>query len=74
MYDTIAKHKNSPTRGFSADIINHAETKIKRWWNLLCSKSKFLTGANISVITDDFMKAVDNDEDWALRFPIRRLY
>lgn len=30
----------------------------------------FLTGANISVaITDEFMRAVENDEDYALRFP-----
>lgn len=30
----------------------------------------FLTGANISVaITDEFMQAVENDEDYALRFP-----
>lgn len=30
----------------------------------------FLTGANISVaISDDFMKAVENDEDWTFIFP-----
>lgn len=30
----------------------------------------FLTGANISVaITDEFMQAVENDEEYALRFP-----
>lgn len=30
----------------------------------------FLTGANISVaITDEFMRAVENDEEYALRFP-----
>ena len=31
---------------------------------------EFLTGANISVaITDEFMQAVENDEEYALRFP-----
>lgn len=31
---------------------------------------EFLTGANISVaLTKEFMEAVDNDEDYALRFP-----
>ena len=71
MYDTIAKHKNSPGQGgFSADIINHAETKLKDGGTYSVQNQNFLTGANISVtLTDDFMKAVDNDEDWALRFP-----
>ena len=71
MYDTIAKHKNSPGQGgFSADIINHAETKLKDGGTYSVQNQDFLTGANISVtLTDDFMKAVDNDEDWALRFP-----
>lgn len=32
--------------------------------------SEFMTGANISVlISHDFMKAVENDEMWTLRFP-----
>lgn len=71
MYDTIAKHKNSPGQGgFSADIISNAEAKLKDGGTYSVQNPEFLTGANISVtLTDDFMKAVDNDEDWALRFP-----
>lgn len=33
-------------------------------------KKDFMTGANISVlVSDDLMRAVENDEDWSLRFP-----
>jgi len=71
MYETIAKHKNSPGHGgFSADIISNAEAKLRDGGTYSVQNPEFLTGANISVtLTDDFMAAVDNDADWPLRFP-----
>lgn len=71
MYETIAKHKNSPGHGgFSAEIINNAEVKLRDGGTYSVQNPEFLAGANISVtITDDFMEAVDNDADWPLRFP-----
>lgn len=71
MYETIAKHNNSPGNGgFSADTIKNAELKVQDGGEYTVQNPDFLTGANISVtLTDDFMKAVDNNEKWALRFP-----
>ncbi len=71
MYDTIAKHENSPGHGgFSADVIQNAKAKLRDGGTYSVQNPEFLTGANISVtLTDDFMEAVENDEDWALRFP-----
>src|SRR5690625_1638164 len=71
MYETIAKHKNSPGHGgFSADMIKDAELKVREGGRYSVQDPDFLTGANISVtLTSDFMEAVENDEDWPLRFP-----
>ena len=71
MYETIAKHKNSPGHGgFSADVIQNAESKLRDGGTYSVQNADFLTGANISVtLTDDFMQAVENNEDWPLRFP-----
>ena len=71
MYETIAKHKSSPGHGgFSADMIQDAQQKVRDGGTYTVQNPDFLTGANISVtLTDDFMEAVDNDEDWTLRFP-----
>ncbi len=71
MYGTIAKHKNSPGHGgFSPEMIKTAEEKVRDGGAYDVQNPEFLTGANISVtLTDDFMEAVEKDEEWALRFP-----
>lgn len=71
MYETIAKHKNSPGQGgFSAAMIQDAQRKVRDGGTYAVQNPDFLTGANISVtLTDDFMEAVENEEDWTLRFP-----
>ena len=71
MYETIAQHRNSPGNGgFTSEAIKNAEKKLKDGGRYTVQNLEFLTGANISVtLTDDFMEAVENDEDWLLRFP-----
>nr|WP_088035725.1 vitamin B12-dependent ribonucleotide reductase [Evansella clarkii] len=71
MYQGIINYKHIPgTGGFDPKVIQEAEEKLRTGGTYSVNNSEFLTGANISVcITDDFMKAVENDEDYALRFP-----
>ena len=48
----------------------YAEQKLKDGGTYSVHNPEFLSGANISVaITRDFMEAIENDEDYALRFP-----
>ena len=62
--------KIHPVKADFLQIFSNAETKLKDGGTYSVQNPDFLTGANISVtLTDDFMAAVDNDEDWALRFP-----
>lgn len=71
MYQGIINYKHIPgTGGFDPKVIQEAEDNLRTGGTYSVNNSEFLTGANISVcITKDFMEAVENDTDYALRFP-----
>ncbi|TYS76624.1 vitamin B12-dependent ribonucleotide reductase [Rossellomorea aquimaris] len=71
MYQGIINYKQIPgLGGFSDKIIKEAEEKLRTGGTYSVHNSEFLTGANISVcLTSDFMEAVENDEEYSLRFP-----
>jgi ribonucleoside-diphosphate reductase alpha chain len=71
MYQGIMNYKNIPGfGGFNESIIAEAEDKLITGGTYSVHNSEFLTGANISVcLTKDFMDAVENDEEYDLRFP-----
>ncbi len=71
MYQSIVNYKNIPGYGgFSEAIIKDAEGKLRDGGTYSVHNPEFLTGANISVtLTKDFMQAIENDEDYELRFP-----
>ncbi|MFE8702505.1 vitamin B12-dependent ribonucleotide reductase [Cytobacillus sp. FJAT-54145] len=71
MYQGIINYKHIPGYGgFSDKIIADAEEKLTVGGNFSVHNSEFLTGANISVcLTKEFMDAVENDEEYELRFP-----
>lgn len=63
---SLSEHVTS----FSKEILDEAEELIAQGGRYEVQNPDFLTGANISVaITEDFMKAVENDEYYELRFP-----
>ncbi|SOC36188.1 ribonucleoside-diphosphate reductase alpha chain [Ureibacillus acetophenoni] len=71
MYQGIVNYKNFPgLGGFSESIIKEAEQKLRDGGTYSVHNPEFLTGANISVtLTKEFMAAVENDEEYELRFP-----
>ncbi|KGR78449.1 vitamin B12-dependent ribonucleotide reductase [Ureibacillus manganicus] len=71
MYQGIVNYKNFPgLGGFNEAIIKEAEQKLRDGGTYSVHNSEFLTGANISVtLTKEFMAAVENDEEYELRFP-----
>lgn len=71
MYQGIVNYKNiEGFGGFNEAIIRDAETKLRDGGTYSVHNPDFLTGANISVtLTKEFMDAVENDEDFELRFP-----
>ncbi|MFB5662019.1 vitamin B12-dependent ribonucleotide reductase [Alteribacillus sp. HJP-4] len=71
MYQGVLNYKSIPGQGgFNEKVIREAEEKLQTGGTFTVNSPEFLTGANISVcLTDEFMKAVENNEDYALRFP-----
>src|SRR5699024_7352736 len=50
--------------------LEHSSQLLKDGGRYSVHNPDFLTGANISVaITDEFMRAVENDDEYSLRFP-----
>lgn len=71
LYQSILNYKDIPgTGGFTTAALREAEEKLQTGGTYTVHHSEFLTGANISVcLTKEFMEAVENNEDYALRFP-----
>lgn len=71
MYQGILNYKHIPGQGgFDPKVIREAEEKLQIGGTYSVNNPDFLTGANISVcLTKEFMEAVENDEEYPLRFP-----
>ncbi len=71
MYQGIANYKTMPgLGGFPERAIKEAEEKLKTGGTYSVHNAEFLTGANISVcLTKEFMDAVENNDEYDLRFP-----
>ncbi|WP_347862766.1 vitamin B12-dependent ribonucleotide reductase [Salimicrobium sp. PL1-032A] len=71
LYQSVVNFKAVEGQGgFTNQSMKEAEEKLRDGGTYSVHHSDFLSGANISVcITDDFMKAVENDETYELKFP-----
>lgn len=71
IYQGVVNYKNvEGFGGFNKEAIKDAERKLREGGTYSVTNGEFLTGANISVcITDEFMKAVENNTEYDLRFP-----
>ncbi|KHF38067.1 vitamin B12-dependent ribonucleotide reductase [Halalkalibacter okhensis] len=71
MYQGIVNYKTIAGQGgFDPKVIEDAEEKLRVGGTYSVNNAEFLTGANISVcLTKEFMEAVENDQEYALRFP-----
>jgi len=76
MYQGILNYSTIPGMGgFNQAILKDAETKLRDEGTYSVHNEEFLTGANISItLTDDFMKAVEEDAVHDLRFPAVEKY
>lgn len=76
MFQGVLNYRAIPGMGgFNEKIMRDAETKLRDGGTYSVHNEEFLTGANISVtLTSDFMTAVENDEDFDLRFPAVESY
>lgn len=71
MYQSIVNYKAIEGQGgFDPKVIRQAEDILRAGGKYDVNNPEFLTGANISVcITKEFMDAVEQDQDYELRFP-----
>ncbi|XKE96193.1 vitamin B12-dependent ribonucleotide reductase [Metaplanococcus flavidus] len=76
MYQGVLNYRAIPGMGgFNEKIMRDAETKLRDGGTYSVHNEEFLTGANISVtLTSDFMTAVENNENFDLRFPAVESY
>lgn len=71
MYQSVLNYEFIPGQGgFDNKVIQEAREKLQLGGTYSVNNSEFLTGANISIcLTKEFMEAVENDDDYPLRFP-----
>ncbi|WP_163526345.1 vitamin B12-dependent ribonucleotide reductase [Halobacillus ihumii] len=71
LYQSVVNYKTMPGQGgFTESSLREAQEKLQTGGTYSVHNPEFLTGANISVcITKEFMEAVENDQEYRLRFP-----